>query len=288
MSDDEMNVVEGNAAAEDHPNGEHEGVLDFSTAYINNQAGLLSKLEDIVLGGGREIEWIERLDHTFEEEEAVPDVHDDLQREAAFYKQALEAVAQSCIRFEDLGIPHKRPDDYFAEMVKSDQHMKKVRAKLLSEKKNLEVAAEKRKQRELKKFGKQVQAEKQQERAKQKKQQLEAIKQWRKERKQGNNTEDFSVDLLSPEDEADNKGKKRKQSNDGGRKNTKRQKKNEKYGFGGQKRFSKSNSADSAASMSGYNKRNNTKTLPHVPGAKKKNVNKNRPGKRRRRMQQGK
>ena len=43
------------------------------------------------------------------------------------YGQALAAVAASRSELDRLGIPHRRPDDYFAEMMKSDQHMQKVR-----------------------------------------------------------------------------------------------------------------------------------------------------------------
>ena len=43
------------------------------------------------------------------------------------YNQALDAVKVAEERFERLGVPHVRPDDYFAEMIKSDKHMTKVR-----------------------------------------------------------------------------------------------------------------------------------------------------------------
>jgi rRNA-processing protein EBP2 len=55
-----------------------------------------------------------------EEEEEVVDVHDDLKREVAFYDGALESVILARERCADAGIPFARPDDFFAEMVKSD------------------------------------------------------------------------------------------------------------------------------------------------------------------------
>ena len=57
------------------------------------------------------------------------------------------------------GIPYHRPDDYYAEMVKTDEHMKKVKGVLLKEKREIEEAAERKKNRVHKKFAKQVQAE---------------------------------------------------------------------------------------------------------------------------------
>lgn len=43
------------------------------------------------------------------------------------YKQALAAVQAALPRLHDLQVATQRPVDYFAEMVKSDVHMKKVR-----------------------------------------------------------------------------------------------------------------------------------------------------------------
>lgn len=42
------------------------------------------------------------------------------------YRQAQAAVVKGIERLHKLGIPTKRPEDYFAEMAKSDEHMKKV------------------------------------------------------------------------------------------------------------------------------------------------------------------
>lgn len=48
------------------------------------------------------------------------DVHDDLKRELAFYNMALDAVNEARMTCRQIGIPFSRPDDFFAEMVKSD------------------------------------------------------------------------------------------------------------------------------------------------------------------------
>jgi len=42
------------------------------------------------------------------------------------YNQALSSAQLACHKIENLGIVVKRPDDYFAEMVKTDDHMRKV------------------------------------------------------------------------------------------------------------------------------------------------------------------
>ncbi len=42
------------------------------------------------------------------------------------YQQALSSVVVGQKKLEELGVPIKRPDDYFAEMLKTDDHMRKV------------------------------------------------------------------------------------------------------------------------------------------------------------------
>lgn len=46
------------------------------------------------------------------------------------YQAAHAAVQQGIAQFEDAGEPFHRPPDYFAEMIKSDEHMEKVRARV--------------------------------------------------------------------------------------------------------------------------------------------------------------
>ena len=54
--------------------------------------------------------------------------------------QALEAAQTAIRRFEAAGISWQRPTDYYAEMVKSDEHMAKVKEQLLYEKTQIEAS----------------------------------------------------------------------------------------------------------------------------------------------------
>ena len=105
----------------------------------------------------------------------IADVNDDLTRELAFYKQCLDSANEARKLLKKEGVPFSRPNDYFAEMVKSDEHMGKIKQKMTEEAANKKAAAEARKQRDLKKFGKQVQVAKLQERDRQKKDMLGKI-----------------------------------------------------------------------------------------------------------------
>ena len=103
---------------------------------------------------------------------STDDADDDLKRELAFYNQALSAVKDAQQRMEAMGVPHRRPNDYFAEMVKSDAHMTKIKARLIRQQQDISAAEERRKQRAGKKFGKQTQREKLVARAQQRKAEL--------------------------------------------------------------------------------------------------------------------
>jgi rRNA-processing protein EBP2 len=74
---------------------------------------------------GFELPWVETLSLVSPRPD-VPDVNDDLSRELAFYQQALHTVMEGRERVKTTGQLFTRPNDFFAEMVKSDGHMLKV------------------------------------------------------------------------------------------------------------------------------------------------------------------
>lgn len=92
------------------------------------------------------------------------------------YKQALHGANEARILAAKLKFPFTRPTDYFAEMVKSDSHMERIRQRLLDENATIQKSELKRKEREGKKFGKQMQVEKLKEREKSKKDMEERLK----------------------------------------------------------------------------------------------------------------
>lgn len=92
------------------------------------------------------------------------------------YKQALHSANAARALAAKNNFPFTRPADYFAEMIKSDAHMERIRQRLLDESAGIKRSEEKRKEREGKKFGKQVQVEKLKEREKSKKDMDERLK----------------------------------------------------------------------------------------------------------------
>jgi rRNA-processing protein EBP2 len=97
-----------------------------------------------------------------------------------FYRQGQATVVSSLERLKSMGIPTKRPEDYYAQMAKTDDHMQRIRSKLAQKQEEEERIAKVRKLRELKKFGKQVQIEVQQKRQKEKKDMMDQVKKFRK------------------------------------------------------------------------------------------------------------
>ncbi|KAI8378219.1 eukaryotic rRNA processing, partial [Choanephora cucurbitarum] len=124
----------------------------------------------------KDLPWIETMTITSSSPVVVENPEDDMQRELAFYKQALEAAKLGRELVKKAGVEFSRPEDYFAEMLKSDEHMAKIRQKLLDEDASIKASEEAKRQRQLKKFGKKVQVEKQLERQKQKTEMLDKIK----------------------------------------------------------------------------------------------------------------
>ena len=53
-------------------------------------------------------------------------VHNDFKREMGFYRQAQAAALEGLARLKSMNVPTKRPEDYFAQMAKTDEHMQKV------------------------------------------------------------------------------------------------------------------------------------------------------------------
>ncbi|OAP63080.1 hypothetical protein AYL99_02307 [Fonsecaea erecta] len=186
--------------------------------------------------------------------ESVPDPNDDLTRELEFYRVARTAVvaARDLLRAEK--IPFSRPADYFAEMVKSDEHMGRVKQKMHDEAANKKAAEEARKLRDAKKFGKAVQVAKEQERAREKRNTLEKIKELKRKRKgadTGKVTEGNLDDDLFQKIDVENPAEKGERSTRDGP-NRKRQKRDQKYGFGGKKRHAKSGDALSSGDLRGF------------------------------------
>lgn len=139
-------------------------------------------------------------------------------------------------------------------MVKTDEHMERVRQKLLDERAGIKASEEAKRQRELKKFGKKVQVEKLLERQKKKKELAEKVKGLKRKNQgpDGNDDIDFDIGL---DDALEEGGKSHARPKTGkgkdGRAKMPRASRDAKYGFGGKKRYAKENTRESTEDFGG-------------------------------------
>lgn len=241
--------------------------MDKERKLVNNVVGMNEKLAEFEM----KLDWIERLDMVndlaplapeyalqLEQQESKranmfaanaklkyiePDkdpVLNDFKREMLFHRQAQSAVLEGIKKIHALGKKTKRPDDYFAEMAKTDDHMQKVRKHLVAKQEG-QAKSEKVKQiREQRKMGKKLEQQSRVKKEMEKKETLDQLKKFRKGKLK-------NLDFLD-----DNKGKKR--GGGGGQqqaaKNDPRNSRNKKFGFGGKKKGSKRNDKKSAMGVS--------------------------------------
>ncbi|TVY39705.1 rRNA-processing protein [Lachnellula subtilissima] len=232
---------------EDLDDEEKEDMIPHQRLTINNTVALTAALKRIALPTSK-VPFSEHQSITTSAPVVIEDVSDDLNRELAFYAQSLSAAQEGRKLLKAEGVKFTRPTDYFAEMVKADEHMAKIKAKLIDEAASKKASSDARKQRDLKKFGKQVQVAKLQERDKERKTTMEKIKVLKRKR-QGADTEttnEADIFDVALEDETAKPSRKDRIGPN------KRQKKDEKFGFGGKKRFKKSGDAMSSGDLTGF------------------------------------
>ena len=271
--DDDIGVFNGefsdSESGSDSESEEEEDVklTEPSKNAIYNTDGLVDKLGDISWPDN--VAWIHRLSIGIDQEQQV-DVNDDLARELAFYNQALEGTKRAFERLQSMRLPFLRPADYYAEMVKTDSHMEKVKGRLLAEKRKIEEAEERKKAREAKTLAKEIQAQKMKERAKQKKEEIESVKKWRKQRQQSGfakDDKDGEMDFSFEDGKVfersnkkrpgvvpgDRSGGKTSRYGGKGKSQKKREFRNSKFGFGGRKALKKQNAAETTNDIRGFN-----------------------------------
>ncbi|KAK6430614.1 rRNA-processing protein EBP2, partial [Oleoguttula sp. CCFEE 5521] len=106
-------------------------VIPHQRLTINNTAALTRALKSFALPSSLPFSELQSVTSATPLE--IADAEDDLNRELAFYAQSLHAVKEARVKLKKEGVAFTRPTDYFAEMVKSEELMGKVKAKLVDE-----------------------------------------------------------------------------------------------------------------------------------------------------------
>ncbi|VDM41754.1 unnamed protein product [Toxocara canis] len=226
---------------------------------INKVAELRAKLAKFE----KKLPWLETLDVTVANDSMTSEaVDDDFEREIIFYKQAQEAVQTAVPRLLKMGVKVFRPADYYAEMAKSDEHMQKIRKRMLDMQESKQRQDAIRRLREEKKFAAKVQKEVLENRQAEKKKLLEAVKKHRKGMKSQledmlNNAKRLQRDEEEEENEMKREREAKRRNRQEGRGSLKmrlgkrmgRAARDKKYGFGGQKKRSKQNDKQSFSEL---------------------------------------
>jgi len=109
---------------------------------------------------------------------SIPDaleVHNDIKREVAFYNSTRADVMKGMQFLVQSKVPISRPDDFFAEMLKSDTHMANVKSRLLKQQVKIKTFEEKKQRAENKKFHKALKDFKQKAKHSEKRENMEQI-----------------------------------------------------------------------------------------------------------------
>lgn len=102
-------------------------------------------------------------------------INDDLKREFRMYNSTRDNVMKGMEILVQSNIPISRPTDFLAEMLKSDEHMRKVKKRLLQQQQKMDKFEEKKTKQENKKFHKALKRFTMDKRHAEKRQNMEAI-----------------------------------------------------------------------------------------------------------------
>uniref|UniRef100_A0A8C6T912 EBNA1 binding protein 2 n=1 Tax=Neogobius melanostomus TaxID=47308 RepID=A0A8C6T912_9GOBI len=283
--DEEMSELSDGELQEAFAQGRLKPGMNVMVDKPKKCANSVEALKQCLADFHRDLPWVERLDLTNLPAENVLEkvegkepktrkaeinADNDFEREMFFYRQAQATVLQALPLLNKHSIATKRPDDYFAEMAKSDQQMQKIRKKLIAKQTIIERSEKAKQLREQRKFGKKVQIEVMQKRQKEKKAMMSAVKKYQKGMTD-------KLDFLEGDKKKpgkDNQDSKKPMQKRGP--NSKRKFKDQKFGFGGKKSGTKWNTKESFNDVSGFRAK-----VAHAKGPKGgKRGNKNkRPGK---------
>ncbi|KAH8739123.1 EBNA1 binding protein 2 [Cryptosporidium ryanae] len=108
------------------------------------------------------------------------DYKDSIARESYFYENTLSNVKSGCRILKSMNVNWNRPNDMLAEMLKTDQQMKKIKLDLLNQERKIKAVEMKKQKYIEKKFTRKIQIEKKKQRKQEAKKNLMEIEKWKK------------------------------------------------------------------------------------------------------------
>ena len=132
------------------------------------------------------------------------EVHDDLKRELTFYNMTLEESKKGVEFLLQSKVKIGRPEDYFAEMFKTDIQMSRIKNKIIGQQVKMKNFSEKKQRKDNKRFEKTIKTLRMKQKHTEKRENLDQVKKLKKDLK---SMGDESLDV---EDYLKNKNKKKR------------------------------------------------------------------------------
>lgn len=167
---DEENEVDTNTAINE------EEMIETSLKRIKGEFCKLMKVKN-----EENVNWVEMMDLTADES-VDPDLNqdDDIKRELIFYNLSLKNAAKGISKLKEAKEKLNRPGDFYAEMLKGDYQMEKVRKQIVTEKQRIKKLEEKKNKMHNVKFAKAMKDSQNKEKAAFKRKTKEGIESWKK------------------------------------------------------------------------------------------------------------
>ena len=162
-------------------------LVDEISEKINSIKNDIQKFYD---AKNKKIDWLEfpvNISQSQIPQNLNPD--DDIKRELIFYNIAKENAIQGMVKLKQLGEKINRPDDYFVEMLKSDDQMMKVKKQIINEQQYIKKFEAKKQKMQNIKFAKSIKDFQNKEKSSFKRQTLQGVENWKKHIK--NNPDDY-------------------------------------------------------------------------------------------------
>ena len=134
---------------------ENEEIINLTNELEEKKNSILNDFLKFFSQKGKKLSWLENLTIISDEEidqNLNPD--DDIKRELLFYNLAKQNAINGLIKLKKLGEKLNRPDDYFVEMLKSDEQMANVKKQIIKEQQFIKKFEQKKQKLQNIKFAK--------------------------------------------------------------------------------------------------------------------------------------
>ena len=197
IKEDNINIITNYENQEENPLNKEEEDSDSEVPSINLVEEISEKINSIkndiqkyYTVKNKNIDWLE-FPVSISESTIPPNLNpdDDIKRELIFYNIAKENAIKGMIQLKQLGEKINRPDDYFVEMLKSDEQMLKVKKQIINEQQYIKKFEAKKQKMQNIKFAKSIKDFQNKEKSSFKRQTLQGVEKWKKHIK--NNPQDY-------------------------------------------------------------------------------------------------